>query len=652
MSGPDRRIHPRHPESADRIAFALCAIVFFVWLQILTNKFVYFGYYDWDLAIYANAMWNLAHGSFHSSLFGTNFLTNHAEYFSFLLVPVYLIFSSAFTLIVLKLFSFVAGSFVLYLVAKRILGFPVAILLMLMYQFHPANLFMLIYEFHFESLATIFIFLMFYYFFKERLALFLASAFFATLVKENISLVVFMFGIYAVFTKRPRKAAWVTGPLILGGGVFILTMFVITPHLRVLEGIPTANQYIGMYWNHQDATVPLTEALGQNLLAVWRNFSSPLNRDFMIQLFGAFGILPFLSPHILFLGLPVFFQNFLASAWQMHTIYYHYAATIMSFVFLAAMTSLGELKKRFRPVFYQLILIFFSAAYFVQMVVYLPLLEGRMAQWQDRLDPVRWQMVGAVPPGASVVATFDFLDKLANRKDIYPFYNVWNDNNPFTGESPYRLPRNVSLALIDWECRWLWGTIYETDRSRTQAILKRSSDFYFSEDWRVKKAAEDIVLLEKGGGERLPKLLEVSAAPAAGVFPDPPVSIDGRFSLLDLAMDRPDGTVPLTFFWRAEEDVGDLYRLTIILKKEGKPVFSWAHYPGYGAYATPLWKKGDYIKERYWLLLPALSSGEYALFISLANMTTHQGAQLTYQGRSGNAIPAATFRVSPRKEVQ
>src|SRR3989338_6818327 len=171
----------------DRIAFSICCVVFLGWLQLLIDKFVNFGYYDWDLAIYANAMWSLAHGSFHSSLFGTNFLTNLAEYFSFLLVPIYLIFPSAFTLVVLKLLSFIAGSFVLYLIAKRILGSPMAILLMLMYQFHPANLFMLIYEFHFENFATVFIFLMFYFFSKERIVPFLASAFFATLVKENIS---------------------------------------------------------------------------------------------------------------------------------------------------------------------------------------------------------------------------------------------------------------------------------------------------------------------------------------------------------------------------------------------------------------------------------------------------------------------------------
>lgn len=640
----------------DLIAFSICFIVFWGWLQLLIDKFVNFGYYDWDLAIYANAMWSLCHGSVHASLFGTNFLTNHAEYISFFLVPIYLIFPSAFTLVVFKLLSFIAGSFVLYLIAKRILGGPVAILLMLMYQFHPANIFMLIYEFHFENLAIIFIFLMFYFFSRERLIPFLVSAFFATLCKENIPLIVLMFGIYAIFTKRPRKAAWVMGPLILGGGVFILAMFVITPHLRMLEGIPGANQYLGLYWNHQDKTVPLTKALGQNLWMVWGRFNSPLNIDFIKQLFGAFNILPFLSPHILFLGLPIFLQNFLSSVPTMHTIYYHYAATMMPFIFLAVMTTLGELKNRFRPIFYRLILILVILAYSFQMGVHLPDLKGRMAAWSDRLDPARWQMVSAVPPEASVVATFDFLDKLVNRQDLYPLYNVWKNSNVFTGRSPYRLPQNLSLALIDWECYWLWGLVRESNADRTKEILQRLSDFYFKGGWQVKNAVEEIVLLEKSETSRLPSLVEVSRNPPPEAFSNPSIAIDNQFLLLHFAVNQQNSlssaTVPLTFLWKAEQDINDLYGMVIELKKEGKTIFHWRRHLGYAVYATPLWKKGDYIKEHYWLLWPPLSPGEYTFFISLVNERKQQAGRLTYQNQSGAAVSVMTFRIHSGKEAE
>ncbi len=645
----------RKNATPDIIALSTCFIVFLGWLNLLIDKFAYFGYYDWDLALYANAMWNLAHGSFHSSLFGTNFLTNHAEYLSFVLAPFYLMFSSAFTLILFKLFSFIVGSFALYLIAKETLGGPVAILLMLMYQFHPANLFMLLYEFHFENLAIAFIFLMFYFFLHERIVPFLVTAFFATLIKENIPLVVLMFGIYAFFTKRSRKTAWVMGPFILGGGVFVLAMFVVTPHLRMLEGISTANQYIGLYWSHPDKTLPLSKVLCQNLLSVWGNFNAPLNISFMKQLFGAFGILPFLSPHVLFLGLPIFLQNFLSCVPAMHTFYYHYAATMIPFIFLATVITLGELKKRFRVVSYRLILFSLIFIYPFHFFVHLPALKSRMAGWQDRLDSARWQMVDTVPKDASVIATFDFLDKLANRTSLYSLHTLWINASPFRHRKSFDLPSDTRFALIDWECPWLWGDILDHDAERSRDMLRRLSDFYFQGNWRVRNAVEEIVLLEKNEKDLLPLLVDVFRNPTSELVSKPLSAINSQFLLLDFAIDEQSRlsnvTVPLTFLWRAEQNITDLYGMVIALVREGETVFRWYHHPGYGVYATPLWQEGEYIKEHYWIRLPSLSPGEYNFSISLFNLTKQRREELAYQNQSGRAVSVMTFTVEPVRRL-
>ena len=67
----------------DMLAGAICILTFFFWLGLLAWKYYSFGYYDWDLAMYAQVMGNLKHGSLYSSLMGMNFLGNHAEYISF-----------------------------------------------------------------------------------------------------------------------------------------------------------------------------------------------------------------------------------------------------------------------------------------------------------------------------------------------------------------------------------------------------------------------------------------------------------------------------------------------------------------------------------------------------------------------------------------
>ena len=609
----------RKIDPPDIIALLSGFIFFIAGLDILAEKYINFGYHDWDFALYANAMWNLSHGSFHSSVFGTNFLTNHAEYFSFILVPVYRLFGHPFLLIVLKLFSFTAGSFVLYLIAKKNLGWPTATVLMLLYQLYPPNFFMLIYEFHFENLAILFIFLLYYFFTNQKLTPFLITALFASLIKENIALIVTTFGIYAIFSKRGNKFAWIMGPLFLGGGTFLLSMFVITPHLRMQEGLTYANQYIGFYWKDPGEHAHLTQIILLNLHNAWANMSSPLNIFFIKELLGPLNFLPLLSPHALFLGAPVLLQNFLGPTFQMHTIYYHYAATITVFIFLALAASLKFLKIYIRPLIFYIVVFFTGLTCMFNTIDYLPEFSGRMASWPDRLDPVRWQMVDVIPPDASVMATFDFLDKLANRKDLYSFHNVWRNHNPFTGESPYRIPQNLSLALIDWECPWFWADVLSQARGGRQDALRHASDFYFQGAWAVKEAAEEITLLEKGAAGNLPPLVEVSKDLPLNLPANPVLSVDNKFSLLDFTIGQKQGAtlkkkIPLTFLWKAQEDMDDLYSMVIELKNGKETVFRWYRHIGYGIYATPLWKKGDYIKERYWVSLPSGSPPAHYTF--------------------------------------
>src|SRR3989338_8628133 len=154
--------------SSDIIALILCFFMFFLWSIILSFKYYNFGYYDWDLALYAQAMWNLSHGTPTSSLFGTNFWANHANYIAVALVPFYKIFPHPLTLITLKISSFALGGFLFYRIAKVPVGGLIANILLVIYFIFPANIFMLLHEFDFESLSIAIIFMAFYFQTKEN----------------------------------------------------------------------------------------------------------------------------------------------------------------------------------------------------------------------------------------------------------------------------------------------------------------------------------------------------------------------------------------------------------------------------------------------------------------------------------------------------
>lgn len=51
------------------VAVFLTCCVIVCWFGILFYKYQHFGYYDWDLAYFAQAMSNLTHGSLYVSIF-------------------------------------------------------------------------------------------------------------------------------------------------------------------------------------------------------------------------------------------------------------------------------------------------------------------------------------------------------------------------------------------------------------------------------------------------------------------------------------------------------------------------------------------------------------------------------------------------------
>ncbi|OGX30049.1 MAG: hypothetical protein A2787_04460 [Omnitrophica WOR_2 bacterium RIFCSPHIGHO2_01_FULL_48_9] len=632
---------------ADSLALFICIAVFLFWISFLTFKYYHFGYYDWDLAMYAQAMWSLTQGSVNVSLFGTNFLTNHAEYISFVLVPLYAIFQHPLTLITLKIFSVTAGAYIFYLIAQPLVGWRLSIFLMILYLFYPANLYMLLYEFHFENLAVVFIFLLYFFYTNDRLVPFAVTALLMSLIKENITLIPIMFGIYAVFSKRTNKLAWVLIPVAIGASLFYLSQFVITPHLRAQAALPYSNQYIGAYASLGTTPKAIAQTMLFNPPKLLSLLATDKNAFYFQQLFGPLFILPFFNPQTLFLGLPIFLQHLLSASPTTHTIYYHYTATVVPFIFLATAHSFNLLKRIVRPWSFLLTIIFIVVTCIVSTIQHRDNLLGRITTWADDLDPNRWQMSKTIPPTASVVATFDFLAELSQRSQLYSLHNVWRNNNPFTYQA-YHLPE-TEYALIDWKDPWLWSDLkFSPEFGSPKDILGRLKDFHFQNTWSVVHAANHVTLLQKGG--QGPHLVELSRKPFREKKNSINLSVDQKFHLLNYEMGHNHGALlPMTFYWRADKTIEDIYFINIRLTQNGKTVLTNDRNIGYPVLATLFWQKGDYIKENYWLFLPQLPPGQYVIQLSFFNLTSGKAAELVYkhpaQLQSGNTFKIGTITI-------
>lgn len=604
----------------DRLALGLCLYNLISWFAILSLKYFHFDYYDWDLALYAHAMWNLAHGSLTSTLWGTSFLSNHAEYIAFLLTPLYALMPHPLTLIFLKVLALSAGGWVFYLIAKNVIDRRLAVFLVLVYFSYPPNAYMLLYEFHFENLAVPFLFLLFYFFQRQRLGLFVITAVVTALIKENLALVVAGYGVFALLTKRPRKLFWVFVPLVIGLGIFSVGVFWMIPHLRAEQHVADANAYLKYYLPLTNAALPWSEKIAQNLRHLAGNLALVENGDYLTNLAGPFLFLPLLSPGVLFLGLPLFLQHLLSDSFQMKTMYYHYAASVVPFIFLSVVYTFEKIKNFSRGQTFRLLVLILSLGSLINLQNFFSNENPRVPVRQENthLFACRSKILNQIPKDAAVGATFDFLPRLTNRKRLYTFYKLWRQEGIFAPLSDSTFPSEVSYAVLDWNDGWLW--YYSLLHNRTlparRAMFHRMKNIFLEQPWSVVTAAENLVLLKKETGGNPDKLVAVS--PHA--FPRPGslrlnTAVGGHFILEGIGSGAmlPDGRLPLTFYWKALKGIDTLYSLTIDLSSSAGKIFSRLHYIGYGICPTLLWKKGEHVQENYWLLLPDLPAGEYGL---------------------------------------
>ncbi|OGW97360.1 MAG: hypothetical protein A2Z81_08995 [Omnitrophica WOR_2 bacterium GWA2_45_18] len=630
---------------SDAVALGVCVLAYFFWADLLTNKFYSLGYYDWDFDLAAQTMWNLCHGSTRVSLYGTNFLANHSEYFAFLLVPVYSFFQHPLTLIHLNLLSFFGGAFVFYRIAQKNIGSWMAICFMTLFIIHPANIFMLLYEFHFESLAIGFLFLLFYFYREEKFRSFMIVAVLMSLLKENMPPLVAMFGIHALFGKKDKMMLWSLTPFLLGVVLFTLEMFVLTPYFR-REFSGQNNIYWGAYSQLGGSPVSIIQFFFFHPWQVVKMAANEMNLYYVRDLFGPLIALAFFSPHILFLGFPVFMQNLLSGSASQHTIYFHYAAPLVVFIFMAAVNTWTIVKSRFRLKIVILVIavivltsVFHTFHFQNQLTRRLSFLLG------DRLNPIRWQMINHIPKDAGVVSTFNLLDPLSQRENLYALYNVWLDANLFTGRSPFQVPEEVAYALIDFNDPWLHSAVL-TNPSLTSERLRK---FLLDPAWSVHNAIEDVVLFRKGvpGGLQLVEVNANSVPQERGIH----LTVDDRIELLSLKISQEmlsqKEVLPVTFYLKAKVDVGNRYRMRLVLTKENRIYYKKDRDIGYLLFPTSVWKKDDMVKEYYAYWLPGLGAGEYNVELLFFNMTKGTFASLrsVEDPRISNAVSVGKLKI-------
>jgi uncharacterized membrane protein len=481
-----------------RVAFIICILALLGFLYVLLYKYYHLGYYDWDLAFFTQACWQLLHGSQFIPLTGINYFGDHSYFITFFYLPIFALAPHPLTLIILKLFAFIMAAFLLYKIMEEELGQGMALILMVLYITFPANIFALLYDFNPENFAPPILLWMFMMFQKRRWRAFLIAALLLMTIKENMALIVGAFGIYGLFRKdMPLKVSLLT--LAVAALIFYILTCYLIPHFRHLVQHAFVVRYD--YLGHNLKEIFITMLTDPHKVFV--SLTLNVNQLYVRNLFGPLLIPALMSPHILFLMSPVFLQHLLSIHVPEHSIYYHYGPTVVVFIFLAVGWTFTWWRKKLNPKVFIAIAILVMFLSGIHIGHYREQFSLRLNyHGNDQLEAFRWALIKSVPANEGVVTTFDFLAPLALREHVYSFHKIYDEfyQNPqkmekseLNTQKRFILPDQVHYALIDFNDFWLKKDLKEN----YQSTDRRIQNFLTKEQWQPIKSFGHMVLYKK-----------------------------------------------------------------------------------------------------------------------------------------------------------
>jgi uncharacterized membrane protein len=588
-------IIPMSDKTHKIILSALIGCYIFYFSLVGALKFYSYSFHDFDLAVHAQSAWCILHGSIYNSILGIPFLGNHLNLILFLIAPLYFVFQSPFTLLFIQTLLLGLGALPVYLLARRILDSGWALVIAATYLLYPPLAYTNLFEFHPPALAVFFILFTIYYYYSGNFLRFMVFAFLSMFCQENIPLAVFMLGFLSIITRKSMK--WVIVPVLTGGIFFLIALFVMNTFNKDTVQFASLYRWIG------DSPQAIALNIFSHPLEVARVF---LRRECLIyiwQMFLPVVFIPVFSPVFLLPALPFFAQHMLSSRATELSIQYHYAAEITPFIFLALIYGIKFIMQHKLVSGSRGFKIIFLCAVFLVNLSFGPHFDAfRRPLEKYKTDHLRLYknfLVSNIPRGAGVVATFEFLPHLTERKQLYSFHHIYMGFHTLS-DKPYLLPDGAQYALLDFNDPLTFRGFYSAGG------YKNIRSFIAQGNWQIKEYLEDIVLLEKGAVADFDIFRKVDKPLKPSHILDRKLSFGILLSGYDAASAKSQDILELTLYWQCVKPTDKAIGLVVELPAaDGKILGHRIHAIGYRVFPTNSWAKGDAYIEKIRIKLAA-----------------------------------------------
>ncbi|MEJ7614029.1 MAG: DUF2079 domain-containing protein [Candidatus Fervidibacter sacchari] len=408
----------------------LMFVLYFLWLQI--SRYEQLGAYAFDLGIFQQAVWLMAHGEApFVTVRGMNILGDHFTPILYLVAIPYRFWAHPFWLFLAQTVALAAGALPLYRLALRHIQKDwLAAIIAIGYLLHPALFTMLLFDFHPVLLSIPFVLWAMDAADEGRPKVFAIAAIFALACKEEVSLVFLMLSAYAAIVRKQKWAWWG----IVGSVCWIAIVLKLMPFLAGVEH----SAYLALYSRWGETPLGIVwgiltrpfEALRELVLCQGHATAPGV---YPLLLLFPFAFFPLLAPDLLLFGLPNYALIALNERVTFRELGYQYASTILPWLAVASMIGWkrllqvgSELPTSLQRRWHFLLTLTWCICVAFSAYRYGPPVIQRFMS--DMLPPKEAKAIvdflnRHIPPDASVTAPTSLVPPLAHRKRIYMFPN-------------------------------------------------------------------------------------------------------------------------------------------------------------------------------------------------------------------------------------
>ncbi|MFH1367447.1 MAG: DUF2079 domain-containing protein [Patescibacteria group bacterium] len=615
-------------ENPVKILWLIIIIYILLFSCFSLYKYISYNYIGLDLSIYNQVFFNSSQGHlFGLTIHPHSYLGDHFELIIAFLLPFYFILKTPITLLILQTIILGLSAYPLFLIARLRLSKNISLFVSIVYLtnvfIHNINT----YEFHILPVAIPLLFLMFYFYQKNRFGLFMLFLGLSLLVREDVSLVIFAFGFFALTEKKSLK--WIIPPIVIG-----LLWFILSLKMTAFFSGYSQYKFIRYYgWLGQDLKSIVLAIINHPGL-VFRHFFSGANISFLVGLFLPFGFLPLLKPKYLLPASIIILQIILLSSAGALALEIHYTSLIIPFLFIALIYSMEKIlyhsNKNKVLVYLQnekiifitiLLLISIYSSLYIGPAYYLITDLFKYPAAREEIS-LRNDLIKNIEPNASVATGFNFIPKLSSRENVYSLHYQYLGKKQYSDED-YRIPENVDYLLFDLNDFVYYHYLYREYDEKNIEGAKRIREL-IAKDFGLTNYIGKFILFQKNMSDAVERPYSIinklpAEAEQMNLKLKDNIALIGqeRKNISEISINNNSYRVlPVSLYWQSLEKTKNDYQMKAVFLKNNKIAYE-QDYPLSGFYPTHDWQPGEIIKVNHQFLMPTyLKKGEYQVILS------------------------------------